>query len=345
MNLPSPGTPMEAFLWEPTVPNGTTGSFTALGTLDGPNSMGTDVNDADVVVGGAEIPRGWYEPFRWTSGGGMESLGTLGTDGDYPSNRRYHRAEAINAAGLIVGTSFTADGDAHGFIWEDGATDGVASNPEMKDLGTLGGDFSQAFAINDSDWVVGWSETASSDYHAFIWLRDVMVDLNDEIDINSTWELSQATDINNDGYITGWGTNESAETRAFQLEPARTCQCNGGGIALNALLSNDAGEPETGPFQPNELPPMCGAGAAPALALSLLGMFLMSGTIRRRHSGQLVGQVVPPQAGSPADYPAWQHTRRGRATPLNQRPALTLSEVEDGTTDGKGRSLTCPTLL
>jgi probable HAF family extracellular repeat protein len=252
--------------------------------------MATDVNDADVVVGGAQVVGDWYRPFRWTSGGGMVSLGTLGKDWGSPAHLRYHRAEAINAAGLIVGTSITAAAEPHGFIWESGAVDGVPTNPEMKDLGTLGGTFSQALGINNSDWVVGWSTTAASDYHAFTWLHDTMVDLNDEIDINSTWELTQASDINNDGYITGWGTNPDGDNRAFNLEPTRTCQCDGGGVA-RPVAPPESGEDEPDAEQeqsPAEGPQavLCGAGVAPAYTLSLLGLSLMSRCVGRRRGGR-----------------------------------------------------------
>jgi CSLREA domain-containing protein len=70
---------------------------------------------------------------------------------------------------------------------------------EVIDLGTLGGNFSEAEAINDSGQVTGNSQNDSGEYRAFIWQNGTMQDLNIPGSVTSN-----AIDINNAGQITGW---------------------------------------------------------------------------------------------------------------------------------------------
>ena len=80
----------------------------------------------------------------------------------------YTEAAAINDAGQVVGWGWTASGTQHAFFWDAGV---------MRDLGTLGGDFSVANGINARGQVVGRSATASGEIHAFRWTDGTMEDI------------------------------------------------------------------------------------------------------------------------------------------------------------------------
>ncbi len=103
------------------------------------------------------------------------------------------RIHGINAAGQAVGGSGHPHGeDTHAFFWQ--------KQGGMRDLGTLpGGDFSSAFAVNDSGLVVGTSNTATQ-MHAFTWTASSgMKDLGTMSGTNA----SQACAVNNQGQIAG----------------------------------------------------------------------------------------------------------------------------------------------
>src|SRR5579859_5128955 len=72
------------------------------------------------------------------------------------------RIHGVNDSGQAVGASGNPHGaETHAFFWQ--------KQGGIRDLGTLpGGDYSSAFAINDSGVVVGVSNTSAST-HAFSW--------------------------------------------------------------------------------------------------------------------------------------------------------------------------------
>ena len=91
----------------------------------------------------------------------------------------------------------------------------------MQDLGTLGGDESQAYAINSSGQIVGYSYPVTNNYswHACIWQNGSIYDLNDYVVSGSDWSLEYATAINDKGQIVGYGTNPQGQHHAFLLNP------------------------------------------------------------------------------------------------------------------------------
>lgn len=137
-------------------------AVTDLGTLGGSYSYAFGVNSAGQVVGYSEtLLSSPFDPhaFLWESETGLQDLGTLGG--------RTSFAYGINSLGQIVGESVTSAGETHAFLWTPEATDGVPTNPQMKDLGVLEKGASVARGVNDRGQVVGYSGLLYA-YHAFL---------------------------------------------------------------------------------------------------------------------------------------------------------------------------------
>lgn len=105
----------------------------------------------------------------------------------------------INNAGQVIGSSV---------FWDKGKT---------TNLGSFGGS-TQARDINEKGAVVGSSWTSSGAERAFLWEKDIMVDLNNLLPQNLGWELIQARGINDLGQIVGAG-RFNGQTRAFLINP------------------------------------------------------------------------------------------------------------------------------
>ena len=174
-----------------------------LGTLGGYYSFAYGINSIGQVVGNSEtgFPPAPTHAFLWDDAQGMTDLGTLGGRNSY--------AYGINALGQVVGCSNTQDGATHAFLWAPDKNDGVPTNPQMEDLGTLSGGNSCASSINDSGLIAGVSGALYAE-HAVIW---------DEAGHITDIVPGSANGINNLGQVTGAVRIQGTSTDAFRWDP------------------------------------------------------------------------------------------------------------------------------
>jgi probable HAF family extracellular repeat protein len=164
----------------------------------------------------------------------MTDLGTLGGNQPGWSTTAY----GINRSGIVVGYSYTPGDAFHAFAYRNGV---------MRDLGTLGGSFSQAFAINDSGQITGQAYLAgNSKAHGFLYSASKMTDLgalnvySAGMSINHSGVIVGQADIkNNTGFLVYHAVifQNGAVQDLNQQIPAGT------GWVLNTATSiNDAGQ-------------------------------------------------------------------------------------------------------
>lgn len=125
-------------------------------------TRGFGINVHGQVVGDSTFGGGSNHAALFSKGYAVD-LGTLKAGG------LFSRANGINASGQVIGYSSQKPDLDFGRAFLVSTSDNSAG--EMVDLGTLGGDWAQAWAINDSGFVTGNSQFENNygPTHAFIW--------------------------------------------------------------------------------------------------------------------------------------------------------------------------------
>lgn len=187
--------------------------------------------NSQAQVAGVNATGGSYRAERYN--GSWTDLGTLGGSESF--------AGGIDGSGRVAGYSRLANGLTHAFLWTPGGTGGVTGNPQMQDLGTLGGDNSQAFAVNGSGQVTGYSDsTAGIDAkaHAFIYSNGKMTDIGKSV---TGLPNSFGYGINSLGHVAGTAYDAYyAAPHAFLYDGTKGIDIGAlGGLGATALAIND----------------------------------------------------------------------------------------------------------
>jgi len=179
------------------------------GSKGGNNSRGFGINNSGAVVGDSTFGTSEIRHAAIFENGSARDLAAFG------NTESFSRANGINAYGRVVG-SFGGKRDSQfsrAFITD---TLSQAKCPTLTDLGTLGGMYAQAWAINDSGFVAGTSEISSFHTvlssgitHVFIWSVDTqMIDLG-----TLAGDFSYGTGINANNHVVGYSTINSSDDR------------------------------------------------------------------------------------------------------------------------------------
>lgn len=168
-----------------------------------------DLSDTGVMAG--EVDN--LAAIAWFDGMGVLQVEKLGSGRGELKGRL---GNAISPNGNWVAGYRGLVGTREAFVWSQAT--GVVP------LGTLGGQESEALAVNDSGQVVGWSFTGDprSPVRAFLWEAGVMFDLGDLAGTGAKIRLENATKINNAGHIVGWmivTKKGEDQLHAFLLSP------------------------------------------------------------------------------------------------------------------------------
>jgi probable HAF family extracellular repeat protein len=204
--------------------------FVDLGTLGGSASGGDGINESGRVTGWSKDFSGAYYGFLSNASG--TSLTNLGP----PPNGSYSYGQAVNDLGVVVGYADVNVGfgvEDRAFRWANGI---------MIDLGTLGGDASQAYDINNAGLIVGTAEVTGGGSQAFLWQNGIMTEL---ASFPGGYADNIAYGINQLGTIVGqsydaFGVRHPVMWRGSQIDTLELPPTSSGGRAYSVNDLNQA---------------------------------------------------------------------------------------------------------
>ncbi|MBA4292703.1 hypothetical protein C0431_06990 [bacterium] len=192
------------------------------------------------------------------------------------------RAFAINDLGHVVGVGGITGPVGRRAILMDDPNSGQA-----KSIGTLGGNFSEAYGINNNGYIVGDSGLSNNILRGFIYRNGLMQDIGTLGGVSTS-----ARGINQLAQVTGTSDNSSNEKRAFIYDNGIMTDLGTLGGDSHGVAINDSGE-------------VVGYSNNEAFLYSngvMNGLGTLSGTWSKAYdvnsSGQVIGQYGDSQFGS-----------------------------------------------
>jgi probable HAF family extracellular repeat protein len=189
--------------------------------LPGTNSLAHSVGNDGTVVGFYRETQ--YRGFA-TQNSTTTTYPTLGFGGTY------NKFIEVNNTSVATGRALTTDFTFHAFTYD------ITSGGGLQDIGTLGGSNSYGEDINDAGQVVGFSDTASGQSHAFSYSGGSMTDLG-----TLGGNDSNAYGVNNHGVIVGDAQLSDTSKHAFSYQNGVMTDLGSLGGTSAAIAINDNG--------------------------------------------------------------------------------------------------------
>jgi probable HAF family extracellular repeat protein len=260
------GIDQDGFVWTPTSPNGASGTMADIGTFGGHFSDGYGINNAGQFVGDSQDANGtggfgFMQSFLYPATSSCASPVT-GTNTDSSLTQQFCNLSSglpsgYNSGALAINNEVRGNPDSTEIAGQMNTQTGEvaflcgtascnAGNPES--LGTLGGTYSAAVAINDSGQVAGSATTTNdANQHPFLWqpttsrgTAGTMSDLGVLSGDTDCWTYA----ISPSGQVVGYCYNSSVTTdtnSAFLWTPAKAHSATGTMTDLNADTSVPTG--------------------------------------------------------------------------------------------------------